>query len=316
MLVPDLKVETPEERLFRLPRGSALVEMRPAGRPPSTASQAALFMAPHTSMQASPQRARTPPLCRPLPSGPTHLPSAGLSLMGPHTSSLQTSPWWAHTPPLCRPLPGGPAHLLSAGLSPGGHYTARWAPVHLVSAGLSPAGPGLLPDRPGEASVPGIPWCKTSLVAGPSAWAGEAALRQAHSGQPLRSCVLQERSLEKVRPGPALPVLPPWLSREHVLGERGDHRTLCRPPGAPLGGPPDSPRPGKSSSGVGAPAAASPCSHWAALPLPWSPLRSPAPNGRKEMLFAEKITATTKKAVLYAWSWREYVSSVLTTHTQ
>ena len=109
MLVPDLKVETPEERLFRLPRGSALVEMRPAGRPPSTASQAALFMAPHTSMQASPQRARTPPLCRPLPDGPAHLLSADLSLMGPHTSSLQASPWRARTP-LCRPLPWRPLH--------------------------------------------------------------------------------------------------------------------------------------------------------------------------------------------------------------
>ena len=158
MLTSALKMKTPAESPFRLPRGSAPLGIKPARRPPST-RQPGCSRGP-----------RTPPPCRPLPGG--------------HGAAHRP-----RTPPLCRPLPLRP-------------WRPAAGPTHLL---LSPAGPGLLPHRLGEASAPGVPWCKSSPVAGPSARAGEAASPQARPAQPLRSCVLQERSLEKCPGRPDFP---------------------------------------------------------------------------------------------------------------
>ena len=147
-----LKMKTPEESPFLLPRGSAPLGIKPARRPPST-TQPGCSHGP-----------RTPPLWRPLPGGhaqpadPAHLLRAGLSPCGHDTRG------GPRTPP---PLPGrpGPSPPPAGGgqcawrplmqKQPGGRAFCPGGRSCFTTGASSPAAPELRPpgEEPGE-----VPW--------------------------------------------------------------------------------------------------------------------------------------------------------------
>ena len=130
-----LKMKTPEESPFLLPRSSTPLGIKPARRPPST-TQPGCSHGP-----------RTPPPWRPLPGGPW-TPPLLRPLPGGHGAARRP-----RTPPPCRPLPLRPWRPRRAPHTSSSPWQARafsptgWGrPVRLASLDAKAARwPGLLP---------------------------------------------------------------------------------------------------------------------------------------------------------------------------